>query len=92
MALAEIEKDDTLAAEVQEEVEQAARHIEEMEFELAFSGQYDSRNAILSIHAGAGGTESQDWPICCSECILVGLKEKAIKQKFWTFPWERRQV
>ena len=32
-----------------------------MEFELAFSGQYDTRNAILSIHAGAGGTESQDW-------------------------------
>ena len=32
-----------------------------MELELAFSGEYDSRNAILQIHAGAGGTESQDW-------------------------------
>jgi len=32
-----------------------------MELERAFSGEYDDRNAILSIHAGAGGTESQDW-------------------------------
>jgi peptide chain release factor 2 len=55
------EKDPTMAAEVQSESEQAAQRLEQMEFELAFSGQYDSRNAILSIHAGAGGTESQDW-------------------------------
>ena len=61
ISLAEAEKDTALAAEVQSEVEQATQQLEEMEFELAFSGQYDSRNAILSIHAGAGGTESQDW-------------------------------
>ena len=56
-----MDKDSALTAEVQSEVEQAAKQLEEMEFELAFSGQYDTRNAILSIHAGAGGTESQDW-------------------------------
>jgi peptide chain release factor 2 len=59
--IAEDEKDSSLAADVQNEVASAAGRLEEMEFELAFSGQYDSRNAILSIHAGAGGTESQDW-------------------------------
>jgi peptide chain release factor 2 len=32
-----------------------------MELEAAFTGEFDSRNALLSIHAGAGGTESQDW-------------------------------
>jgi peptide chain release factor 2 len=32
-----------------------------MELEAAFKSEYDNRNAILSIHAGAGGTESQDW-------------------------------
>ena len=32
-----------------------------MELELAFSSPYDARSAILNIHAGAGGTESQDW-------------------------------
>jgi peptide chain release factor 2 len=61
ISLAEEEKDTALAGEVQKEVEQAAQQLEEMEFELAFSGPYDARNAILSIHAGAGGTESQDW-------------------------------
>ncbi len=35
--------------------------LDKLEYELAFSGPYDERNAILAIHAGAGGTESQDW-------------------------------
>jgi peptide chain release factor 2 len=36
-------------------------YLDELELEMAFSGEYDARSAILSIHAGAGGTESQDW-------------------------------
>jgi peptide chain release factor 2 len=60
-SLAENDKDAALAGEVQYEVQQTASQLEEMEFELAFRGRYDSRNAIVSIHAGAGGTESQDW-------------------------------
>jgi len=32
-----------------------------MEFDLNFRGEYDSRNALVSVHAGAGGTEAQDW-------------------------------
>jgi len=59
--LAEADKDTALAGEVQSEVAQTASQLNDMELELAFSGQYDNRNAILSIHAGAGGTESQDW-------------------------------
>ena len=54
-------EDNSLLPGVQRDVDQAASHLEQMEFELAFSGKYDDRNAILSIHAGAGGTESQDW-------------------------------
>jgi peptide chain release factor 2 len=54
-------EDNSLISGVQSEVDQAAAQLEQMEFELAFSGRYDDRNAILSIHAGAGGTESQDW-------------------------------
>jgi peptide chain release factor 2 len=43
------------------EVAELASQLDDMELEAAFSGDYDARNAILSIHAGAGGTESQDW-------------------------------
>jgi peptide chain release factor 2 len=53
--------DSSLQPEIQSEVERLASRLDELELEAAFSGEYDSRNAILSIHAGAGGTESQDW-------------------------------
>ena len=52
---------DILQADVEKEVNELAAYLDELEFELSFSGEYDARNAILAIHAGAGGTESQDW-------------------------------
>ena len=55
------EEDDTMQADVEKEVNELAAYLDELEFELSFSGEYDARNAILAIHAGAGGTESQDW-------------------------------
>ena len=54
-------EDSSLQPEIQSEVEKLASRLDELELEAAFSSEYDSRNAILSIHAGAGGTESQDW-------------------------------
>lgn len=53
--------DSSLEAEIEAELEKLASRLDQLELEAAFSGEYDSRNAILSIHAGAGGTESQDW-------------------------------
>jgi peptide chain release factor 2 len=55
------EGDVSLQAEIQSELDEAASHLDELEFQMAFSSEYDARNAILAIHAGAGGTESQDW-------------------------------
>jgi len=54
-------EDSSLQAEIEAEVEKLALHLDEMELEAAFKSEYDARNAILAIHAGAGGTESQDW-------------------------------
>jgi peptide chain release factor 2 len=54
-------EDSSMEAEIEAEVNKLASRLEGMELERAFSGDYDDRNAILSIHAGAGGTESQDW-------------------------------
>ena len=56
-----VEDDESLQAEVQSEIDEVATLLDEMEFQRAFSGEYDARNAILAVHAGAGGTESQDW-------------------------------
>ncbi len=55
------EEDTSLETEIQSEIEPVATRLDEMELETAFSSEYDARNAILTIHAGAGGTESQDW-------------------------------
>jgi len=55
------EEDDSLQSEIQSEIDEVASHLDELEFQMAFSSEYDDRNAILAIHAGAGGTESQDW-------------------------------
>jgi peptide chain release factor 2 len=55
------EEDASLEPEVESELATVAARLEELELEAAFSSEYDVRNAILSIHAGAGGTESQDW-------------------------------
>jgi len=55
------EKDESLLAELQQEAEALAAAVEKLEFQLALSGPHDKASALLSIHAGAGGTESQDW-------------------------------
>jgi peptide chain release factor 2 len=55
------EEDESIQTEVQNEIEELYAQLEELEFQMAFSGEYDNRNGILAMHAGAGGTESQDW-------------------------------
>ena len=59
--LAEGESDRAVQDEIAREASAIAARLDRLEFDLALSGPYDSRNALLSIHAGAGGTESQDW-------------------------------
>lgn len=55
------EQDESLAREAEEEAAAAEERAEAMELGILLSGKYDARNAILTLHAGAGGTESQDW-------------------------------
>jgi len=55
------EEDTSLRLEIESEIDKLSSHLDELELEMAFSGEYDARSAILTIHAGAGGTESQDW-------------------------------
>ena len=60
MAVAEGESE-AFQEELSNETAQLEQLLEEQEFRLAFSDPYARRNAILAVHAGAGGTEAQDW-------------------------------
>jgi peptide chain release factor 2 len=55
------EEDDSMVAELSEEVKALSTWLEKLQFQLVLSGKHDKAAALLSIHAGAGGTESQDW-------------------------------
>lgn len=57
------EKDQTvtLREEIEKKYNDLLAQFKKMEFSVLFSGSYDKYNAILSIHAGTGGTEAQDW-------------------------------
>lgn len=61
LELAMLEGDTTLAAQIEQSADSLAPKLDEIEFQLMLSGNYDRRPAILAIHAGAGGTEAQDW-------------------------------
>lgn len=55
------EEDDSVYAEVKQGLTMLQTAIEHMELALLLAGEYDANNAIITLHAGAGGTEAQDW-------------------------------
>lgn len=61
MELAKEENDEDMAGEVGAEVEKLKEQADALELETLMRGNYDDSDAILSLHAGAGGTEAQDW-------------------------------
>ena len=59
--IGEEEGDTDIVSEVAESLEEFKQQFEELRIETLLSGEYDKNNAILTLHAGAGGTESCDW-------------------------------
>jgi peptide chain release factor 2 len=55
------ENDQSLQEEIHRHLEEITSQLDDLETRLLLSEEYDARDAILTIHAGAGGTESQDW-------------------------------
>ena len=55
------EDDDSMVEEIGEEINKLGAELEKIKLETLLKGEYDSRNCILTLHAGAGGTEAQDW-------------------------------
>lgn len=61
LELVQLEPDKEIIAELDEKIESAQKKMNSYQLTLLLSGKYDKSNAILEIHPGAGGTESQDW-------------------------------
>ncbi len=61
MELAEEEDDNSMVEEAGNMLSTIETEVEALSLETLMRGEYDSNNAILSLHAGAGGTEAQDW-------------------------------
>lgn len=59
--LLENEFDEELFSELMKSSKELQASLEKLEIETLFSGKYDNNNAIITLHPGAGGTESQDW-------------------------------
>jgi peptide chain release factor 2 len=80
---AEAGDDGTLDAEIAEGAARLKKELEEFELKVMLSAPHDSKAAIVSIHPGAGGTESQDWAqmlmrMYLRYCERVGFKAEVV--------------
>jgi peptide chain release factor 2 len=66
LELVDDETDKDLVSEIERDAGEVSEELGKLEFQLMLSGDHDAKDAILAIHAGAGGTDSQDW----SEMLL----------------------
>ena len=77
--LALIEEEDSLTETMSEELADLLSTLDELEFLLMLSGEYDDHNAILALHAGAGGVDSQDWAQMLMRMYLRWAERRGFK-------------
>jgi peptide chain release factor 2 len=77
-SIASQEKDEQVLQDLADELEKLSSAVSQEELKMMLNSEQDSMNAIVSIHAGAGGTEAQDW----SEMLLRMYLRWAEKRKF----------
>lgn len=74
--LAVTENDELLASEVEKFLNKVKKYIEDLELRSWFSDPLDSHNAIVTVHPGAGGTESQDWAEMLMRMVIQWARSK----------------
>lgn len=70
------EKDLSIADEANKKYDELKQTFEELEFLVLFSGKYDRSNAIISLHAGTGGVDAQDWAQILERMFLRFAEKK----------------
>ena len=73
------ENDESLKDDIQKEIDRLTSLFDEMETQLMLDGPYDARDAILAVHSGAGGTESQDWAQMLMRMFLRWAERRKFK-------------
>lgn len=71
--------DDSLYQGLEKEIDEIETELNRQSFSLLFSGPYDKEDALLAIHAGAGGTDSQDWAAMLQRMYLRWAENRGYK-------------
>ncbi len=79
--MAEEEEDEGLLPEIEETYKKLNKDIDDMTVKVLLSGEYDQNSAIISIHAGSGGTDAQDWAEMLVRMYLRWAERKGYKVK-----------
>ena len=81
--LIEGEEEEQMAREIVQQAERLETELEAMRFRAMLSGPHDHRSAILSIYAGAGGTESQDWAEMLLRMYLRWAEQRGFRTEIY---------
>ena len=71
-------EDETMARELEARVATLEKELHQIELELFLSGKYDKGNAVLSVYAGAGGKDAEDWA-----ALLLRMFRRCAEQRGW---------
>jgi len=77
--LASQEKDESIQKDAEQKLEALEKKYQSLEFSMLFSGEHDASNAVVAIHAGAGGTDAQDWAE-----MMLRMYSRYAEAKGWT--------
>src|SRR6056297_3052545 len=85
LQLLELEEDKELVSEFENGIKLLSKKIDKTELLALMDEEYDKNNAIVSIHPGAGGTESQDWAEMLLRMYLRWGESKDYKIEIWDY-------
>ena len=77
--------DESLVEEIQNSLDSLKKKADDFELEILFNGEFDSLNAIIEIHPGAGGTEAQDWADMLYRMYVLYAEEHRFKMQLISF-------